>query len=473
MVTQQGRRVLILDTSVFVHDPNCIEGFPPGDVLVLASWVVDKLDDLKRSEGERGEHALRALRNILEYSVHGKLNDITGVVTRSGSILKAGYERELPKGIELNADNKTIFLAKDLQRKSPDVPVIVISKEIKLRIKASMLGVRSGDYEGESSLHDPYAIFPGCSEIILNCSQPVDELHRNLRVDVHHVTSASSFALDTLIPNQCVFFRFDNKDTLAIYKKSEKIFRLVPKPKANGKQKSPTNSISPANCEQAFAHSLLMDSEIKLVALVGTAGSGKTLMSLLGAKDQVKTEFERGTKTGSFPEFGIYDKITIFRPNIELGHSLGFLPGTLDEKYEPWTQPIRDNLELIIPNSNMRANIHKHYDPMNDLLESGVLEISPINHVRGRSIHHRFMIVDEAQNLSRHHIKSLITRAGKGTKIVLTGDISQIDDPYLDQSFNGLSYAISQFMGQEIFGYTIMKKGEERSVLAKLASELL
>ena len=443
-------------------------------MLIISSWVLDELDHLKRSEGERGEHARQASRNIHEYSVNGEL--CNGVTLKNGGMLKAATACDLLPGMGPSTDNKTISLAQQLKQEFPLEPVVLISKDINLRIKASMFGLRSGDYEGKNSAHDPYAIFPGCTEIILNNRQPIDMLHRSNdnAINVQDVAQATLFALHScvLIPNQCVYFRFDDKDTLAIYKKSEQKFRLVQKPKINGKAKTQSKGVHPVNCEQAFAYALLMDPEIKLVALVGSAGSGKTLMSLLGAKNQLRSEFERRTEGSAGPSV-LYDQIVIFRPNVEMGSPLGFLPGTLQEKFEPWMYPIFDNLDLILHDPDAYGKGGRQSDPVEDLLESGLLEMNPINHVRGRSFHNKFIIIDEAQNLTRHEIRSLITRTGKGSKVVLTGDISQIDHPYLDQTSNGLSHVISQFIGQDIFGYTIMKRGEERSLLAKLASELL
>lgn len=470
MATQKERRILILDTSIFVHDPNCIEGFP-NDILMISPWMIDELDHLKRSEGERGEHALQALRNIHEYSVGGFARDVT---MKSGGILAAENVVELPPGIEPNATNKNIFLAKRLMKESSGHAVVIISKDISRRIKASMWGVRSGDYEGEGTIHDPYAIFPGCSEIRLVNQIPMNQLHRNGSIRSDMVRIVSDFDTCMLIPNQCVRFTFEDKETLAVYKHSTQGFRLVPKPKMNGNGKAASIGVAPKNCEQAFAYSLLCDPEIKLVALVGSAGSGKTLMSLLAAKDHLKTEFERGAQSSPDPRSStVCNQIIVFRPNVEMGRPLGFLPGDLPEKFEPWMYPILDNLDLIFHDPDMRSRGEKRADPVADFLDSGVIEISPINHVRGRSLHGKFIIIDEAQNLTRHEIRTLITRTGKGSKVILTGDISQIDDPYLDQTSNGLSHVISQFIGQEIFGYTIMKRGEERSLLAKLASDLL
>jgi PhoH-like ATPase len=329
------------------------------------------------------------------------------------------------------------------------------------------------DFEREGSVHDPYGLFPGYFQIILNSRSPIDELYKNQWVDVGKVAHATDTAFDNLIPNQCVYLAFEDKDTLAIYKKNEAKFRLVPKPKINGDVDKSIKGVQPRNCEQAFAYSLLTDPNIAVVALVGNAGPGKTLMSLLAGYRQLKNEFDRSAKSPDSPRGATYNRIMVFRPTVEMGEKLGFLPGSLEEKIEPWMYPIFDNMDLILEHSSVDAKGTKQYDPIVDLIDRNVLQILPINHIRGRSIHDTFMIIDEAQNFTGDKLRSLITRAGSGTKVVLTGDITQIDDPYMDEYSNGLSHVISNFIGQEIFGYIIMEHGEERSLLAKLAAELL
>lgn len=471
MASQQRPRTLILDTSVLVHDPYAIEGFPD-DTIVISPWVIDELDHLKRSEGERGEHARHASRIIDEYCVSGQLRD--GIALKNGGVLISESEYDLPSGVESTADNKTIFLAKRMKLGTPQDDIIVISKDINLRIKASMFGVRSGDYEGEGSAHDPYALFPGCTEIVLATRNPLDELHRYGWIDDEVLARECTIHIDTLIPNQCVYLLYAEKHALAIYEKKQSRFRLVKKPQPNSKdEKSLTRGVRPVNCEQAFAYSLLMNPDIDLVALIGSAGSGKTLMSLLAARDQLRSKYEDGGELSDQSGRVSYNQIIVFRPNIEIGEPLGFLPGTVEEKFEPWMYPIFDNLHLIMDYSDPRDKRSKQHDPVRSLIDFGMLEIQPINHIRGRSFHHKFIIIDEAQNLTRHQVKSLITRSGQGTKVVLTGDLGQIDLPYVDQRSNGLSHVVARFIGQEIFGYTIMKKGEERSLLAKLGSDLL
>ncbi len=468
MVKQSGQRAFILDTSILVHDPNCIEAFPD-DTIIIPSWVLDQLDGLKRNAGELGAHSRQASRIIHEYSLDKGFPD--EVRLKSGGLLKACTSCDTPLGIELSAHNQTIALARRLKSEFTDVAVL--SKDPNLRIKARMQGVRSVDYERDRGAHDPYSLFPGCFQIVLDRRNPIDELHRTHWVDIEDIVRATDLTLDDLIPNQCVIFTFDDKDTLAVYKKNDGQFRLVPKPKVNGNGDK-SKGIQPNNCEQAFAYSLLMDPKIDLVALVGSAGPGKTLMSLLAGYRQLKNDFERGAKpSNGLSQGAAYNKIIVFRPTVERGRPLGFLPGTLEEKIEPWMFPIIDNMELILEHSGMDSKGAQKCDPLFDLIDRGILQILPINHIRGRSIHDAFIIIDEAQNFTREDLRALLTRPGKGTKVVLTGDISQIDDPYMDEYSNGFSHVISAFMGQECFGYTIMTKGEERSLLAKLSAELV
>ena len=469
LVEQNGQRILILDTSILIDDPNCIEAFPD-DMIIISAWVIDQLDGLKRNAGELGEHARQASRIIHEYSLDKGFPD--KVTLKSGGMLKVCSSHNIAPGIESSAHDKTISLAKRLELETPEAMVAVLSKDINLRIKTRMHGVRSMDFERESEARDPYNLFLGCFQIILNSRGLIDDLYKNQWIDIKKAAHATDLALDNLIPNQCVYFTFEGKDTFAVYKKNEMKFRLVPKPKINGDADKSVKGVQPRNCEQAFAYSLLTDPSIAVVALVGSAGPGKTLMSLLAGYRQLRNEFEN-VKSLGLSKGTTYKKITIFRPTVEMGEKLGFLPGSLEEKIEPWMYPILDNMDLILEHSSTDAKGVKQHDPVIDLINRNILEILPINHIRGRSIHNTFMIIDEAQNFSGDKLRSLLTRAGEGTKVVLTGDITQIDDPYMDEYSNGLSYVISNFTGQEIFGFTVMKRGEERSILAKLAAKLL
>ena len=465
MATEKERRILVLDTSVFVHDPNCIEAFPD-DILVVSSIVINGLDSLKWDEGERGEHARRASWNIYTYCMSGDIQ--TGVVTKSGGMIKTAAEWKPNTEVRSDTDNEIISLAQHLKQQSPESPVSIVSKNVNLHIRASMCGISSITYDGGDNVHDPYAIFPGYFHILLKDRSPIVEIHRNQWIDLASVMNATDDTFDGLVPNQCVYLNFANDGgTLAIYKKDQG-FRLVPKPKQNGKQNKMEHEVNPRSCEQAFAYSLLMDPDIKLVVLIGSEGSGKTLMSLLAAYRQLRSEFEGKID----PEDGpLYGKMMVFRPNIEKGQPLGFLPGVLGEKFEPWMAPVFDNMNLFLP--PQKKGSAKHISPVIDLMDNGTLEILPINYMRGRSVHDAFIVVDDAQNLKQDELKMLITRPAEGSKVVLTGGLSQIDHPYMNKYSNGLSRVISAFMGQEIFGYAIMKQSEQRSMIAKLAAELL
>ena len=460
MATQTGRRTLILDTSVFIDDPNCIEAFAH-DTVVLSPVVIDRLDSLKWDQGERGEHARRALWNIYEYCRNGDIRE--GVATRSGGTIKieTGCKPNIGVG---DPDSEILSLVSFTKERyqGNDKLVWLVSKSVTLDIKASVLGIHAIDYDG-GNVHDPYAIFPGYFPIALKDRSPLVKLYKEQWVDLASIIGTTDDALDGLMPNQCVLLNAgDNGDTLAIYKKGQG-FRLVPKPKKNGKLNSADCMISPRSCEQAFAYSLLMDPDIMLVVLIGSEGSGKTLMSLLAGYRQLRSEFDGKID----PEDGpLYGKMMVFRPNVEKGQPLGFLPGELGEKFEPWMEPIFDNMNLFLPPQ-------KKGWPIADLMEKGTLEISPINYMRGRSIHDAFIIVDDAQNLKQDELKMLLTRPADGSKVVLTGGLSQIDHPYMNKYSNGLSRVIAAFIGQEAFGYTIMKQSEQRGLLAKLAAELL
>lgn len=332
MVEQNGRRILILDTSVLVHDPNCIEAFPD-DMIIISSWVIDELDNLKRSAGERGEHARQASRIIHEYSLDKKFPD--GVVLKNGGILKACSSIDAISGTGSSAHDKTISLAKRLELESPEAMVAVLSKDPNLRIKTRMRDVRSVDYEGENNAHDPYGLFPGYFQIVLHSRDPIDVLYKDQGVDVESVAHATRQTLNDLMPNQCVYLTFEGKDALTIYKKNEARFRLVFKPKTNGDADKFAKGAQPRNCEQAFAYSLLTDPTIAVVALVGNAGPGKTLMSLLAGYHQLRNEFKGGKFSSPLRNTATYDKIMVFRPTVEIGEKLGFLPGSLEEKIEP------------------------------------------------------------------------------------------------------------------------------------------
>lgn len=271
--------------------------------------------------------------------------------------------------------------------------------------------------------------------------------------------------LSEISANQCCRICLDKKCFLAIYKKKESRFVLIKKEKEFDEKE-----IRPINEEQAFAYALLTDPQIQLVTLVGKAGTGKTLMSVLAGYKQIDNENTS------------YGQMLIYRPNIELGQKLGFLPGEKEHKFAPWMPPVLDALNLMAEGKAFRKHAGRAHERrsekmgdfnfIDEVMEAGLIDIEPINYIRGRSLHGKFVIIDEAQNFGQHEIKTIVTRAGNKTKMVLTGDLSQVDNPKLDARSNGLAHVIKKFKGQEIFGHIVLQKSE-RSLLGGLAADLL
>ena len=469
------KKVYVLDTSVLVHDPEAVEKF--GDnIVVIPIWVVEELDRLKKNRDERGSNSRAVSRKLDEYSQSGSLKE--GVKTQNDGFIFIDYSgginfELLPIGLEATNDNRVILVAKHWREEKNYKEVVVVSKDINLRLKANACGISVEDYKSDKCIAGIDELYSGLREIELKAEQ----MELLEKIYVGKVLNAAAFSesvdLKEFLPNQCCKFNSDNKCALAIYKKESGEFRLVHKPKD-----FPTKGVRPINLEQAFAYALLTDPEVLLVSLVGKAGTGKTLMSLLAGYEQLGNP---------------YRQILIYRPNIELGQPIGFLPGDIGEKFEPWMKPIFDNLSLIVKkdvkggvskghtkkkgeeeaNKNERLNGKTgDFNIIREFMLAGLIDIEPIAFIRGRSLHNKFVIVDEPQNMTPHEIKTIVTRIGEGSKIVLTGDITQIDNPYVDSVSNGLSYVVERLKGQEIFGHIILRKSE-RSQLAELTANLL
>lgn len=464
-------KVYVLDTSVLMHDPAAIENLKD-NTIVVPIWVIEELDCLKRESGSRGENARQASRVLDAYREQGSLKD--GVKTHNGGTIYVDYTggdfTGLPVGLEETNDNRVILVALCWQKDHGDRDVVVISKDTNLRIKANACGITAQDYQYDKQIASPDELYSGIATLYVqeNSVFVFDELFSKDYVDVSAVAEVLSQELPELLANQCCHFKSEHRGALAIFKKKENRFRMVKKRHTH----KGNFEVVPINAEQAFAYALLTDHDIGLVTLAGKAGTGKTLMALLAGWRQLDSR---------------YRQLMVYRPNIEVGRPLGYLPGSLDEKFEPWMKPIFDNLDLIISgHSNGQGELETQNLPdkkkgkrrkssetvLKEALEQGRLEISPINFVQGRTLHQRFVIVDEAQNLTPLDMKIVITRIGEGSKIVLTGDPEQIVSPYLDATSNGLTHVIQRLKGQETYGHITMKC-TERSQLAEIAADLL
>jgi PhoH-like ATPase len=438
------RKLFVLDTNVILHDAGCIHNFAEHDIAIPIT-VLEELDKFKRGNEDLHFQAREFLRQFDELSGdvlseggaplgpgHGAIRVVLG--GDSDPRLKDAFSQDCP-------DHRILNTALRLQKQEPQRPVILVSKDTNLRMKAKSLGLPAQDYtsdkiESFDKLYTGKRVLEGVP----------GELIRRFYDEGGQVPVEDVPGLADPVPNENFILRSGSQSVLATYRASERALVRV--------EKVTTYGISPRNAEQAFALKALTHDEIKLVTLVGAAGTGKTLLALAAALECRQR----------------YRQILLARPVVPLGNrDLGYLPGDLEAKLDPYMQPLYDNLNVI------RHQFSEH-DPaaqrILEMRENGKLLITPLAYIRGRSLQRMFFIIDEAQNLTPHEVKTIITRAGEGTKIVLTGDIRQIDQPYLDALSNGLSYLIHRMKGQPIFAHITLEKGE-RSALADLASTLL
>jgi len=437
------KKIFILDTNVLLHDPQALFKFEDND-LVIPITVIEEIDRFKKDLNEIGRNA-RQISRILD-SMRGEAHLVEGVTLESGGVLRVVIDTRdavklLPPDLMANVnDNRILAVGLEL-KENCSCPVIFVTKDTNLRIKADALGLTAEDYESDKvSIEELYS---GTGEIVIPSSE-VDRFYGQGHLDVDQ----------SFFPNQCVTLVDEtNPSHTAIgrYRASEKSVKpLIRSPKEG------LWGLHPRNREQQFAIDLLLDDKIQLVSLVGKAGTGKTLLAIAAGLFKSSDE-------------GAYSRLLVSRPVFPLGKDLGFLPGNIEEKLSPWMQPIFDNVELLLSAVEEGGKRKRGYKELVDL---GILEIEPLTYIRGRSIPKQYMIVDEAQNLTPHEIKTIVTRAGEGTKIVLTGDPYQIDNPYVDSSSNGLTYVVEKFKGEEIAGHVTLSRGE-RSPLAELAANLL
>jgi len=433
----------VLDTNVLLHDPQAIYKFEENAVIVPLT-VIEEIDRFKKEQSETGRNARQISRLIDGFRKGADL--VEGVPLETGGTFRVAIYREeamalLPPELQGDkADNRIIAVAKELEKET-DQPVIFVTKDINLRIKADTIGLKAEDYESDKVSIDE--LYTGTVECFVSREQ-VDLFYEQgcLELEGEFNANQGVTLVDQGNPSHSAIGRFCNV--------KQQIIPLLRSPKEG------IWGIHPRNREQQFALDLLLNDDIQLVSLVGKAGTGKTLLAI--AAGLLKTADE-----------GVYSRLLVSRPVFPMGRDLGFLPGDIEEKLAPWMQPIFDNVELLLTSVEEGGKRKRGY---RELIDLGLMEIEPLTYIRGRSIPRQYLIVDEAQNLTPHEIKTIITRAGEGTKIVLTGDPYQIDNPYIDSSSNGLTYSVERLKGQGIAGHMTLSKGE-RSPLAELAANLL
>ena len=436
------RKIFVLDTSVILHDFNAIQNFQEHDVAVPIT-VLEELDQFKKGNSVLNLQAREFIRQLDRLAGRSMLNDWVPLDGPSRGKFRVLTDERAVDAAEIfgvkKPDHRILNAAITLARSEPDRRVILVSKDINLRLKARALSLAAEDYE-TIKIKDVDHLYKGKSEVEIENPEVIDRLYRDEWVPVSDVVS------ETPPANHYYILRSETKSALGCYNPRNDRIERVPKGMAYG--------VTPRNAEQTFALHAVSNPEIPLVSLSGSAGTGKTLLALAGALEQRRH----------------FRQIYLARPIIPLSNrDIGFLPGDVLSKINPFMQPLWDNLGII---KNQFAERDREYKKVDELVETEKLHIVPLAYIRGRSLSNVIFIVDEAQNLTPHEVKTIITRAGEGTKIVFTGDIFQIDHPYLDAQSNGLSYLIEKMHGQPLYAHVNLEKGE-RSELAQLASQLL
>ena len=438
------KKIYVLDTNVLLYDPQALTRFEDNSIIIPIT-VIEEIDRFKKDMNETGRNARQFSRLMDAYRKVGSLSK--GLPLENGGTLRIEiYEEAVMKRLppelrEQRGDNRILAVAVDLMESEPAVPVILVTKDTNLRIKADALGLAAQDYESDKvSIED---LFTGVASLEVQ-ADVVDRFYSQGWLQLEN----------GFLPNQYVTLtEAANHSHSAIGRFDQGSGRVVP---LRDVGKEGVWSLFPRNREQSFALDALLDDNVKIVTLVGKAGTGKTLLAIAAGLQKTAEE-------------NVYNRLLVSRPVFPMGRDLGFLPGDIEEKLSPWMQPIFDNVELLLTGHEGEKRHSKGYK---ELMAMGILEIEPLTYIRGRSIPNQYMIVDEAQNLTPHEIKTIVTRAGEGTKIILTGDPYQIDNPYVDAESNGLTYVVERLKEQTISGHVTMTKGE-RSELAELAANLL
>lgn len=438
--TKGVSKIFVLDTNVILHNHHCLNNFQDNDI-VLPIVVFEELDKFKKGNDEVNYNAREFTRELDKISGDKLFNGGISLGKNLGKLRVEINHRSTSKIQEYffddTPDNRILGTALYVKEQTPDRPVILVSKDINLRLKAKAFGLIAQDY-----LNDKVADIDTLKKDIEEVPLADDMIESFYK---HNELSAKMLK-HTFHHNEYVILRGNSKSALAFYDKPSGNFKRVEKHRAYG--------IEPRNSEQAFSLDALLRTDVQLVALTGKAGTGKTLLALAAALEQEK----------------LYDQILVARPVVPLSNKdLGYLPGDVESKIGPYMQPLYDNINFI---KTRFKNTNREYARIEEIMKSDKLVITPLAYIRGRSLTNVFFIIDEAQNLTPHEIKTIITRAGEGTKLVFTGDIFQIDSPYLDIKSNGLTYLSDKMLGQEPFAHVNLVKGE-RSMLAEMASNLL
>jgi len=439
------KKTYVLDTNVVLHDPLAVYKFED-NAVVLPIFVIEEVDQFKKELSELGQNA-RHLSRILDElrNQNGRTLDQGVPLESTGGELRVAVPPQMPKRAPGpgEMDRFILQMALDLRDQHPDQPLIFVTMDTNLRIRADALGLKAETYEGGRVSIDE--LYSGVVTADVDRAM-VDQLAQRDPID------ASLLEVELYPHAGLVLRQRDQHKHTALGRFDAKEGTIVPLRVG----REGVWRVRPRNLEQYFALDMLLSPDIHLLTLIGKAGTGKTLLAVAAGLQSVVQN-------------GTYGRMLVSRPIFPMGRDVGYLPGTVEEKLNPWMQPIFDNLEYIFSSGRGRMSEHRNYE---DLLASGVIQIEPLTYIRGRSLPNQFLVVDEAQNLTPHQVKTVITRCGADTKIVLTGDPYQIDNPYVDSASNGLTVVAQRFQGEDIGAHVTLSKGE-RSELAERATQLL
>ncbi len=444
-----AKRNYVIDTSVFLTDAQCIYRFENNDIVVPLK-VLEEIDKHKKRQDSVGFNARQIIKIFDALREKGSLAKGVRIDKGKGIVKAISADKidvdALPSDLTAKiADHVILATAMTLQKEQPRRKTIMVSRDIKMRVIADSIGLLAEDYLTEQVAEDADKIYSGVGQFLVD-DETVDQFYAG--EDIYISEDFASEQRVKLYPNQFVMMissANEKKTALCRFYNHNNPVKPVLKPDMSW-------GVVARNKEQSFALDLLMDPRVPFVSLIGRAGSGKTLMAITGGIEQALGVADRK-----------YKKILISRPVQPMGKDIGFLPGTMEEKLLPWLRPIQDNIQHVMGNDRVM---------LSQYIEKGIIEIEALTYIRGRSISNAYIVIDEAQNLTAHEVKTILTRVGENTKIILTGDIEQIDNIYTNETSNGLAYAVEKFKNSPLSGHITFQKGE-RSQLATLASKIL
>lgn len=441
-----AKKTYVLDTSVCLTDASCLYKYQNNDIVIPLK-VLEEIDKHKKRQDSVGANARKIIRSFDSLRSRGNLQKGIRLGKGRGILrVSSGDPDNLPHDLCKNVADHTIISTAILEKsKTPNRKTILVSRDINMRVICDSIGIPSEGYNLDKVIENHSSLYDGFETVLVD-DQVVDRFYdgKEVLLDDGKVFNHNQFLMLVSSSNE-------KKTALARYQAPNKPLRKLYETGKKGLW-----GVCPRNKEQSFALDLLMDPEVPFVSLVGKAGSGKTLLAIAAGISQVlKDPFG-----GASP---FYKKLVISRPVQPMGKDIGFLPGSMEEKMKPWLMPIQDNLQYIMGNDKIT---------LEEYMGQGIIELEALTYIRGRSISNAFVVIDEAQNLSMHEIKTIMTRIGEGTKLVLTGDIEQIDNVYVDETSSGLVHAVEKFKKTALSGHVTLKKGE-RSKIATLAAKIL